>query len=281
MAAIKSKNRILLGGVLCLTAFVAPARADTVVLVDGNRFENVRVLFHDNRVNVIFFDSSILTYEESEVASIANAPVTWDPGVSVEEFERRSREQLAAINDRIQEQEKLRAEREQELSRQALFRSAFVPGLGQFYSDHYVRGVLFAGGALYLAGRIFTAGQARSQARVAYADRTTPLILTLGAAFYGRSLEAAAAANLLYFDARRNEVVRTEDDISRNAMLLGILWFVNALEAYWFPKNPDDEEFRPGVSTGFRFDVQYFSGSSGDSKHTLDERYAFRLHIVF
>ncbi|MCR9142212.1 MAG: hypothetical protein NXI24_08165 [bacterium] len=258
----------------------APLRADTVVLVDGNRFENVRVLFYDDRVNLIFADSTLLSFREAEVRSVLNASVSWQPGVGDEEFERLAKEKIAALNERIREEERARAERERELSRRSLLLSIFLPGLGQFYSGRPGRGLFFSASSLALLGRSFVAYQKQGQEREVYAEQLTPALYTLTGAFLGGSLEAAAAANLFYFDIRRAQLQEADTNLRQSVLLLGVLWFFNVVEAYFFPESPDDEDYQFGDETALEFDLLYDAAPQLHSRNS-DRQFSFRLQARF
>ena len=114
--------------VLSLTVFSRPLMPDTVILDDGNRIENVRVIYQSGRVNLIRADGGIQSYAESAVRAVQRAPVQWRLEMSEVEFSRRMAVRVSEVIARIQAEEELRRTRHRDAVLSAAAREAILPG---------------------------------------------------------------------------------------------------------------------------------------------------------
>ncbi len=232
----------LITGIVCCCAFccvTAPLTADTVFFTDGNRVENVRVLFAYSRVNLIFEDGSVQSYRESKIARIVNAPVAWDSQADKEEFERRARRKIAELVERIESEQWDAVAKIETLGVRALGRSALIPGWGQWYLGDRLRGSAYFLGAAFGMHRVYSDRQALLRARDEYNDLTLPALLTGVTAGPGTPSEFTLLANTLYFSGRRDDLAAAASRDRQNLGVLLVFWLWNAADAYIFRGGDD------------------------------------------
>lgn len=217
---------------LILSASIMPLSADTVDFVDGNRIENVRVLFLGGRVNLIFEGGAIQVYREEQIARIHNVSVNWEVGVDEAEFEREARERIVKTQEQIRTRERQRLEREGQERRFVLYLSLAFPGLGQLVNGSDVRGIFFASSAVAFGAGVAGAQKRVRKAILSYESRLLPYsIATLGAP---HGLLSVYILEDLHFRSR-SAVIRENRKV-RDGLGIGlaVIWILSAVDAYFF-----------------------------------------------
>ena len=220
---------------LLFGAILAPlqvARADTVYFQDGNRIQNVRVLFQGGLVNLIFEDGAIQIHREDQIQSIQNLSVTWGFEEDPLEFERQARTRIAAMQGELRARERERLEREAAERRAGLYFSLAFPGLGQAYRGSYAKAAVFVAGAGFCAVQLGMALENRTRAMTAYDDPIYPMWFALSSTVFG--FLPAYSVQSVYFQARIDAVEDTTQRANAAGIGLVALWVASAIDAYFF-----------------------------------------------
>lgn len=224
-------HRRFVGILFLFVALGTPLFGDFVVLKDGNRIDNVKVIYQAGRVNVVRRDGGIQSFETSAVDSVVRVPVRWDPGLSEAEFARRMSARIDEVVTRIQAEEEHRLQQHRAHLLGAGLRAAVWPGWSKMERGDFWYGAGVAAAALggVAAVAISQARYAEAQAR--YDDLTLPLI---NFALFSNSptpLDAYIPLNLVEFRQRRR---RLNSEAQRLDLAIGVtalLWLVNWTEA--------------------------------------------------
>ncbi len=233
---------------LFIPSFLA---ADTVLLEDGNRIENVRVIRQAARINVVHRDGNVQSYLPGQVHSVERLPVSWEPteAEEAERFEADLQRRAAAEARRA----RAAAERIAGQRRLRYITTAYLSGLfpgGAFWSqDRYGLAL-----AYHLAGAALL-----TEYGDAYQDRRRSLrlyeedrLIVVGT-FVGTTVFSAPDRDLslLVFlqrlRARRSDVISAGLRQERALSLYGVLLLAGSLHAFYFVTR---DESGPGTDSG-------------------------------
>ena len=210
-----------------LTAFCAlwlrPLGADTVVLRAGGTLVNVVTVPAENGTLVIFRTGQVRKLADGDVLRVRIGPVSWPPGLSgsavnqlveerVSEFLRREKAGKSAVSA-------VGHHREQAGTGGFLWRSALIPGWGQWSAGRTTRGLGFFAASL---GSALIALHYRGERSAAEADFEAAVLLGGGANLLG---PLSLPASFLAFRQGRRAEERTKsaEDKMNAALLFSVL----------------------------------------------------------
>lgn len=236
------------------------ARADTLTLVNGERVEDVRVLFQDTFIHAVDRNGMVQSFQESRVRSVINAPVSWERRANDADFLRQARDRIARIQEEIRAEERLRLNKEEALRNRTVGRSV-IPGWGQLYNGHYLRAAIFFGGSLYFAGRYAGEYQRYVGAQRDYDDWTLPVLTAFVSTNVFRTPQAGPLLGYVYFNERKRRIQDIRHAGHRQLLSLGAVYALNLLDALFLHSSLEDFEERFGEVRVVRgrvyFDAEY------------------------
>lgn len=220
---------------LCVTPALHPGLfADTVVLVDDNRLENVKVIYQAGRVNVVRPDGGIQSYVKASVRQVIRSPVQWDDGLSEAEFARRMEKRIAEVVERIQSEEQRRFDARRSYIFGAAARAAALPGWHKMNRGDFFYGASVA--VLALSSLVFAGiGEYRfGKAQAAYDDLSFPASTFFLFSNSAGAIDFYIPLNLSEFQQRRLALNRAADRFNLAVSFAALLWVVNLAEALIF-----------------------------------------------
>ena len=137
--------------VLAMVGYASMLRADVVILKDGNRIENVRVIYQADRVNAIRSDGGIQSHVLSKVQNVIPGAVNWDPGMSEADFQNAMQKRIDELVARIRTEERRRANLKRDIYLGAVGRAITLPGWYQSEFEGSSRGFVYLAGTGLLA----------------------------------------------------------------------------------------------------------------------------------
>ncbi|MCR9142213.1 MAG: hypothetical protein NXI24_08170 [bacterium] len=217
---------------LAAFAFAASLHADTVVLKNGNRISNVRVMFQADRVNLIRADGGLQSYTRDRVRDVLREPVNWDPGIGDEEFERAMSERVNALVRRIRDEERRRANLSRDIYLGAFGRALVLPGWYQWKYRGWKNGTVYFA-TLGFFGGLFAYTRSRYDgARAAYSEIQAPLGAILALSNTETPVDAFIPYNYSEFQSRRRNLDRAATHVNVVGALIALTWMVNIFDAF-------------------------------------------------
>lgn len=221
--------------VACLTILLVPSAssllADTVVLVDGNRFENVRVVYQAGRVNVIRRDGGIQSFDAATVRTVLRLPVRWNSGMSEAEFVRRMEGRIDEVIARIQVEEQRRLDAHRGYILGAVGRAAVLPGWHKIDRGEVVYGATIAAGALTSLLYFATSQNRYAGAQANYDDLNNPVTTFSLLSNSAGPIDLYIPLNFIEFQKRRSALNQAAARVDLAAVIVGTLWIANLAEA--------------------------------------------------
>ena len=230
-------------------------RSDVVHLKNGRSFHNVKTLNQGDSLFLVFAAGRVKRLRPGEIKKVVVKPVRWKKSVSRARLERLIREAVRRETEdmkksvrkemkktaaqaartetnrlrRLDEQKRaLLQKREREKSRRrwnAFFRSAILPGWGQYYRGDTVQGLGYLAGSLFFLTRHRGLRRAHAKTQREYSDAVPPL---LGVTAFG---PRASYLNYAYLRDRRRVLLLKERAANRVLGLLGAVYALNLLDA--------------------------------------------------
>ena len=215
---------------LSLFLFVAGLGADEVTLKNGQSFTNVLAIIQYNHVNIVTEDGKLLTFPKREVRSIANRQVAWEKKIDRKKLDERIKRRIERIVKEYKQKESVRIEREKQIRKSALWRSAILPGWGQLYKQEEIKALSIFGGFMSLGGTFVSAWNSYRRAESRYNSADLPALL----GFADRNL--VLPLNLwawLEKESAREESRKYGRLASGAGFLTACLYAYNVIDAYF------------------------------------------------
>ncbi len=262
--------------VIVLTLLLASGSlfADTLVLKNGRTYRNVKSVNRGDRLFIVFSNGRTRGFPRSAVKSLTLRKVSWKRGMSAgrvrslvdeavrnsvrDEVKKAFAEKKREDEIRARESEKARrineskAQAARERRNNALWRSALLPGWGQFYSGRENRAYIFGSAALVSFAYYLNQHSTFTTAQRDYDDSGLPagLLSITG---------VGGPANFIYFEDRKAVLNRAETAVNRAFFLMAALWSLNLWEVYAnsniqlsiAPEHMEHADGKPAVRVGY------------------------------
>lgn len=220
--------------------------ADRLILKNGRRYEDVKLVPQGTYQFVVFSDGRLERIENSQIATLDLLPVRWKTGPDPAQIDRIVSKAVETETQRVrkEEAEKNRQETEARAATArsnlagAFWRSALLPGWAQLHRGDTVRGFSFMGITALFFLNYMTARHAFFKAQNEYNDSLIPAALaTTG--------QSGIIANIPLIQGRRSLLLTRERKVNTAVSLLAFVWVVNIADALYFAV---DLSGRPSVS---------------------------------
>lgn len=271
--------------VLAMVGYASMLRADVVILKDGNRIENVRVIYQADRVNAIRSDGGIQSHVLSKVQNVIPGAVNWDPGMSEADFQNAMQKRIDELVARIRTEERRRANLKRDIYLGAVGRAITLPGWYQSEFEGSSRGFVYLAGTGLLA-LVYTFLHARYTAvRADYDDVTVPFASILVLSNSATPVDVFIPWNYQAFQERRAKLDRAALHVNVAGGLLALVWAINVFDALGHAAGRVGQIGRSGEDTSaanFDFDVTIGAEESTALGRTAQsrERVAAEVHAT-
>ncbi|MBI3395065.1 MAG: hypothetical protein HY042_04455 [Spirochaetia bacterium] len=208
-----------------------PAAADVVVLRGGARYDDVKTQPSGESHRILFKDGHINVVPNSQIKSLRRAPTTWTEPVRPEvEQPKKPVEPQTDPRDETPRIEPVVKPAEPTRNWGPVFKSALLPGWGQYDEGRSTSAAVYAATYLFAVQRYWTLRNAHAVAQADYND-PLPVGSVAGQTLNGSlTVAQAAVINFAYLSNIERRVHRLQKQGNEMVLIISVAWGWNMLD---------------------------------------------------
>jgi hypothetical protein len=240
MVARLQSHRAIGLGLFALAAclLATPTFADIVILRSGVQYTDVKARPTGSAHTLYFRDGSVRRIPNSQIQSVRPMPTTWSRPANSEpipapQSDLKRQPELpapSATEAGSRENSILSEDATSAFELTPIYKSAILPGWGQYSEGRVASGAAYSLGSLFLWQRYWSLRQRHSVAEADYNDPWPTAAVAAQTLNGNLGVFEAVGINLLYLAQKEAAVFKLETEVNNTVFAISLLWAWNMLD---------------------------------------------------